>query len=195
MRQHVILFTLLALPGAAAAHTADGHGNGFAAGVLHPLTGADHLAMLAGLGLVAAMMPRARGMALSAVFLAGLAVGGGLGVAGLAVPFVEVAIALSVVATGLALAMARPLALPLAGVAAGGFALFHGLAHGTEIVPGAHVLPHLAGVLAGSAAAVVAVAFVGGAARHAAPGVGAVGGRVLGGALAMAGMAFAAGTL
>jgi urease accessory protein len=66
-----------------------------------------------------------------------MAFGGMLGLAGVSLPGVEIGIALSALLLGLAvLTEARP---PLGAAAAlvGGFAIFHGHAHGTELPPGA----------------------------------------------------------
>ena len=73
---------------------------------------------------------------LPVVFPMVMAFGGFLGLAGVPLPGVEIAIALSAVLLGLAVAReARP---PLAAAAAlvGFFAIFHGHAHGTELPAG-----------------------------------------------------------
>jgi urease accessory protein len=91
-------------------------------------------------------------------FMAFMAVGGALGVAGFPLPFVETGIALSIVALGVAVAVKCnwPVAAAMAMVAL--FAIFHGHAHGTEMpldAPGAAYalgfvtatgLLHLAGI-------------------------------------------------
>jgi urease accessory protein len=69
-----------------------------------------------------------------------MALGGTLGLAGLALPGVEIGIALSAIALGAAVATeARP-HLGVAAVLVGAFAVFHGHAHGTELPPGANGL-------------------------------------------------------
>ena len=67
-----------------------------------------------------------------ASFVSAVAAGAVFGMAGVAVPFVEIGIAASIIVFGLLLASGRDMTLPLTMVLAGCFALFHGHAHGTE---------------------------------------------------------------
>lgn len=127
-----------ALPLAAAAHTgtdAGHHHHGFMAGLLHPLTGSDHLAAMLAVGLWSALAARGRRDLVAApLAFAGMLLAGALaGLAGATLPGVEPMIAASLLVIGLLLA-AR-LRLPTAAGAAlvGGFALFHGIAHGGEL--------------------------------------------------------------
>ena len=62
-----------------------------------------------------------------------MAVGGALGMAGIAAPFVELGIGLSVLALGLVLAFGVGLSSVVAVAMAGFFAIFHGHAHGAEM--------------------------------------------------------------
>lgn len=159
------VLTLLALAGGcslALAHP--GHGDaahqGLAQGLLHPFTGLDHLAAMLAVGLWSAGATRRLWLA-PAVFVLMLLAGALLAQAGLALPAVEPMIAASLVAAGLLLA--APLRLPLAAGAAlmGGFALFHGAAHGQELAGTgalagmvlATALLHGLGLLLGSALA------------------------------------------
>jgi urease accessory protein len=115
------------------AHAHPGHGDGFSAGLAHPVMGLDHILAMAAVGLWASQLGGRSRWVVPAAFVGMMMMGNALGVAGIAVPFVEPAIVCSVILLGvLVLAAAR---LPLAvGVAvAGGFALFHGLAHGAEV--------------------------------------------------------------
>lgn len=80
-----------------------------------------------------------------------MALGGVLAAAGLGLPFVEAGIALSVVVIGAALAFGATLPLPLATALAGGFAVFHGVAHGAEMPAGASALTYGLGFLAATA--------------------------------------------
>lgn len=118
---------------AALSHTGIGSTGGFVHGFAHPLSGLDHqLAMI----LVGVFAYRLGGRALWLVpltFVVIMALGGALGVSGLSLPFVEIAIALSVVVLGavIALGVRAPIALAMALV--GLFAVFHGHAHGSEM--------------------------------------------------------------
>lgn len=119
-----------------AGHDAGGH-HGFAAGLEHPFTGLDHLMAMLAVGLWGALTaaPGDRGALLRAplAFAGMLLIGALAASAGLALPAVESMIAASLLALGLLLALR--LSLPAAvGVAlVGGFAVFHGAAHGQEL--------------------------------------------------------------
>ncbi len=106
-------------------------------GLLHPLTGIDHLLVLMAVGLIAVKQGGKAVLVFPAVFLALMAVGAWLNVVAVQIPFVEVLIALSLVAFGLLViandqfrASAHPIMLFL-GVSF--FAIFHGYAHAAEI--------------------------------------------------------------
>ena len=129
-----LLAALLAIPTAAAAHP--GHGGadtlGFVGGLLHPLTGVDHILAMLGVGLWAALRGGRALLAWPAAFVAALGLGFALGKAGVAVPLTEPAILASIIALG-ALTAANAKVPTWVGV--GLIALFgaaHGLAHGAE---------------------------------------------------------------
>jgi urease accessory protein len=66
-------------------------------------------------------------------FVAMMALGGALGMAGIGIPFVEIGIALSVVVLGAAVALRADMPVVAAMALVGLFAIFHGHAHGAEI--------------------------------------------------------------
>lgn len=124
------------------------HGSGFLAGLAHPFTGVDHLLAMVAVGVWSALTLRgARMWAAPASFAALLLVGALLGLGGVTLPGVEPMIAASLLALGLLLAMRAPLPAWAASVGAGGFALFHGLAHGSELAAAASPAAALAGML------------------------------------------------
>jgi len=126
------------LPLAAAAHVgadAGGH-HGFASGLAHPFTGLDHLAAMLAVGLWSGLSAR-RAWAAPVVFAVLLLVGALLAAAGWVLPAVEPMIAASLLVLGLLLASRQGLPAPVAGALVGGFALFHGAAHGSELAGGA----------------------------------------------------------
>lgn len=132
----LVAAVLLTASTGALAHPGHGaHTDGFAGGLAHPFTGIDHLLVMIGVGVWSAILARRAWPDLLWAplgFVALLLVGAALGVAGVRVPFVEPAIAVSLVAVGLLIATrARMPAIAAAGVV-GTFALFHGLAHGGE---------------------------------------------------------------
>ncbi|MGD9669243.1 MAG: HupE/UreJ family protein [Hyphomicrobiaceae bacterium] len=149
---------------AAFAHT--GHGtSGLAAGLAHPMGGLDHLLAMLAVGVWAALQPPSQAWRGPVVFVAMLAAGAVLGLAGVSLPLVEPGIVASVILFGAMIVAGRSFA-PVAGLALiGGFALLHGHAHGTEavgVVAGymagfivASALLHLAGYVFGRTAGLV----------------------------------------
>lgn len=123
---------LLLTPALAFAHP--GHGDsGLAAGLGHPVGGLDHLLAMLAVGLWAAQQKGAARWALPMTFVGTMLLGGVLGFEGLALPALESGIAASVLALGLAVALAVRPPLSLAMAATALFALFHGVAHGLEL--------------------------------------------------------------
>jgi urease accessory protein len=123
---------LTMIPALAFAHT--GHGAlGFGYGFGHPMGGIDHILAMVAVGIFAANLG---GRALSTVplsFMALMAAGGALGIAGIPLPFVEIGIALSIVVLGLAVAVRFDWPVAAAMSLVGLFAIFHGHAHGAEM--------------------------------------------------------------
>lgn len=115
------------------AHEDTGLAGGIAMGFAHPLSGLDHALAMISVGIWGAFLGRPLVYVLPMLFPAAMAVGGGLGIAGVPFPPVELGIALSVVTLGLLIAFAvrAPVAVACAVVAV--FALFHGYAHGQEL--------------------------------------------------------------
>ena len=147
---------LLGAAGLACAHTgADGgahHGSDLVRGLVHPFSGLDHLAAMLAVGAWSALALRgAKVWAAPAAFAAMLLAGAVLARAGLQVPAVEPMIAASLLALGLLLAARSQLPAPLAAAIAGGFAFFHGAAHGSELAQAASPAAALAGMLVGTA--------------------------------------------
>ncbi len=133
--QRPILFLGLALAAMPAlAHTGLHIGGGFTSGAAHPFLGLDHLLAMVMVGLWAAQQQGAwQRMAPPLIFVSVMALGGYLGQAGVALPHVETAIALSVLGLGLLTAFAVRLHLAASLAVIGAFALFHGHAHGAEM--------------------------------------------------------------
>ena len=119
---------------AASAHAHTGHGtSSLMAGLAHPF-GLDHLLAMVAVGLWSVMaLPAHKAWQGPAVFLLALVASAGLGVAGVALPYLEHGIALSVLLFGLMLVAstrAWPPALGLTLIALA--SSLHGLAHGLE---------------------------------------------------------------
>jgi urease accessory protein len=119
-------------PAVAFAHAGHGEHGEFIHGFMHPITGLDHILAMVTVGILAYQIGGRALWLVPTTFLAIMAAGGMLGVAGVSFYFVEPGIAASVVVLGIivALAVKPPVALAMALVAV--FAVFHGYAHGIE---------------------------------------------------------------
>ena len=123
---------LVMVPALASAHT--GHGAvGFGHGFGHPMSGIDHILAMIAVGIFAANLGGRALWAVPLTFMALMAVGGAIGIAGIALPFVEIGIALSIVVLGLVVALRYEWPLAVAMPLVGLFAIFHGHAHGVEM--------------------------------------------------------------
>lgn len=120
------------LPTAALAHPGHGEAVGFIAGAGHPVGGLDHVLAMVMVGLFAYQLGGRALWLVPATFVAVMAAGGALGMAGVEVPFVETGVALSVVALGAAVAFGLKAPVAAAMAMVGLFAVFHGYAHGAE---------------------------------------------------------------
>jgi len=142
---------------AAAAATAlphEGHGaaEGLLSGLLHPVTGADHVVAMLAVGMWGAQLGAPAVWLLPVTFPMVMAAGGTLALLGMPLPGVEVGIAASGVLLGaMVLFEARP-PLPLAAALVGLFAIFHGHAHGAELAPGESGLTYSIGFVAATGA-------------------------------------------
>lgn len=137
------LITSAASP--AFAHVGVGSTASFAAGVAHPLSGFDHIAVMVAVGLWAALKGGRALWVWPASFVGVMLVGGALGMAHVALPLVEPGILASVVALGLLVALAVDLPVSVGAAIVGVFALLHGHAHGTEVAETMNGLEYMAG--------------------------------------------------
>ncbi|MDC9822334.1 HupE/UreJ family protein [Devosia sp. ZB163] len=129
----LITLLLIALPTAAFAHTGHGDTAGLAYGFMHPIGGLDHVLAMVAVGVFAYVLGGRALWLVPASFVVMMAVGFGLGVTQVDVPFVELGIALSSVVIGGAAALGRPMPVAAAASLVGVFAIFHGHAHGAEM--------------------------------------------------------------
>jgi len=138
------LVTAFAFAEPAFAH-ADGNAGGFLSGLSHPISGWDHVIAMVAVGLWGAFLGPPAIWLLPVVFPLVMAAGGILGILGIAIPSVEVGIALSAIVLGLCVAFALKPPLWLAAIVVGTFAIFHGHAHGTELPAAANAFAYAAG--------------------------------------------------
>ena len=136
---------LLLLPGVAAAHTGVGATTGFAHGFLHPVGGVDHLLAMLAVGLWAAQLGGRGIWAVPCAFVGIMICGGALGFSGLALPYIEEGILVSVLVLGALVAASVKFPLPASMLTVALFALFHGHAHGAEMPLAAGAATYTAG--------------------------------------------------
>jgi len=189
------LVFLVATTGAALAHTGHGDAAGFMHGFLHPLGGLDHALAMVAVGLFAAHLGGRALLLVPAAFVAMMALGGALGIAGYSLPYAEAGIALSVVVLGLAVALRISVPVAAAMALAGFFAIFHGYQHGAEMPADASGASYAAGFLVATALLHGAGIALGLAIARLGEFAGRRAVQVAGGAMAIAGMVILTGTV
>ena len=140
-----VIAALISGTSSALAHIGTGSTASFAAGVAHPLSGLDHVAVMVAVGLWAALKGKRALWIWPATFVGVMLVGGALGMAHVPVPFVEPGILASVVTLGLLVALAVDLPIIVAAAIIGVFALLHGHAHGSEVAENVGGIEYMAG--------------------------------------------------
>lgn len=179
-----LAFGASALP--ALAHPGAGAHISLVSGLMHPISGLDHVLAMLAVGLWAALSGGRALWLLPTAFVAAMMAGYGAAAAGIGLPFVEPAILASVIVLGLVVVAALKVSTS-AGMAFVGFlALFHGHAHGSEATAG------LISFGAGFAASTIALHLAGiGLALMLGGTAGRSATRVAGAATALAGIAMA----
>lgn len=167
----------------ALAHVEAGQATGLLSGFLHPISGLDHVLAMVAVGLWGAILGAPAVWVLPIAFPLVMAMGALLGFLGVPLPGVEYGIAASAILLGAAVAFEVRPPVAFAALLVGVFAIFHGYAHGSELPPGQSALLFSMGfVIATGALHAVGI------------GIGALRGRVWGGAvLRAAGSMVAAG--
>jgi len=127
------------------AHDQGGQARGFVTGLLHPVSGLDHVLAMVSVGLWGAQLGAPAVWMLPVAFPMVMAMGGLLGLLGVPLPGVEIGIALSAILLGFVVMLeARP-PLMVAAALVSVFAVFHGHAHGIELPPGENGLTYSMG--------------------------------------------------
>ncbi|MCP1661054.1 HupE/UreJ family protein [Neisseria perflava] len=159
MKKFLTLIALTTVSAAAMAHP--GHADtGLMSGLVHPVSGIDHILAMLGVGLWAASLGGKARWALPAGFVAMMAVGFAFGANGGEIPMMEQGIAASVLVIGLAAAWAKRIPVAAAAALVGVFALFHGVAHGVEM-HGSSALAYAGGFLVSTVVLLAAGLFAG----------------------------------
>ena len=129
-----MIFAALLMATPAIAHSGHDSADGLIAGFLHPLTGLDHLLAMLAVGLWAAIRGGRAIWFWPVSFVAAMIAGFWLATLGTALPYYEPMILASLIGLGLVIALALPLPLVLGAALIAVFGLFHGYAHGVEVV-------------------------------------------------------------
>ena len=153
MRRSFKLLSLVAVATAgfstaALAHVGDHSHMSFTEGLLHPFSGVDHVLAMVAVGLWASQLGGRALWLLPLTFPAVMALGAALGISGVALPWVEIGIAGSVMVLGAVVALALRPSLAISVPLIGAFALLHGYSHGVELPPSASALSYGAGFIA-----------------------------------------------
>ncbi len=133
IRWIVWMLAMCLAPSLVQAHVGVGETSGLVHGLIHPLTGLDHVAAMVAVGLWAAQRGGRAVWVVPVTFVTVMTVGGLLGAVGFPLPFVEPGILASVLVLGVLIAAAIRLPLTASSLLVGLFALFHGHAHGAEM--------------------------------------------------------------
>ena len=148
------LFGLLAyvtiLP-VAEAHTFGSQGAGLMAGLTHPFVGLDHLLAMIAVGIWAGQLGGRAVWLIPLTFVSVMAAAATLASFGLLLPFMEPAIACSVLVLGLLIAGSVRLPTSVSALLVSLFAVFHGYAHGLELPQAASPILYGAGFVLATA--------------------------------------------
>ncbi|MAM58131.1 MAG: urease accessory protein UreJ [Salinicola sp.] len=131
------------------------HGGSFVAGLMHPLSGLDHLLAMLAIGLWSCRQSSTLRRAMPLLIALGMVAGAGLAWAGVPLLGVEFGIASSVLLAGVMLACLVKLPTAVGGTLVFAFILLHGHAHGSELAPGASAALYALGFVIASVAITV----------------------------------------
>ena len=143
-----VLALACAMP--AFAHTEHGQVTGLASGLMHPITGMDHVLAMVAVGLWGAQLGMPAMWMLPVAFPLVMACGAFLAILGIHLTGIEIGIAVSAVVLGSAVLSAKPVPTILALFVVGIFAIFHGYAHGAELPAGTDSLSYSLGFVVGT---------------------------------------------
>ena len=129
----IVPWLVLFAPMVAQAHSME-ENTSFYGGFVHPISGMDHLLAMLGVGIVSVLIDRRWAVLwVPGAFVTSMVVGGLIGVQGVEFPHIELGIAISVLALGVAILSGRRFPIWLATVVVFLFGTFHGNAHGLEM--------------------------------------------------------------
>ncbi|MDD5580450.1 MAG: HupE/UreJ family protein [Methylobacter sp.] len=121
--------------------------NGFLSGLLHPLTGVDHLLVLVAVGICAAKQGGKAFILFPGIFLALMSAGALMSSYAIKIPFIEPLITLSMLVFGLLASVNQKHLSSSLFIALSFFAVFHGYAHAAEIPQNTGVIGYFSALL------------------------------------------------
>jgi urease accessory protein len=142
-----VIAALAATNSAAFAHPGL-HVSGLGDGLAHPFSGLDHMLAMVAVGMWAAQLGRPATWVLPLAFPAVMAVGAVAGWSGVALPWMEIGVSLSVIVLGAAVAFGLRPALTVSAALIAVFAFFHGYTHAVELPQSASALTYGIGFIA-----------------------------------------------
>lgn len=120
--------------------------HGFAGnGLLHPLTGLDHILAMIAVGAWSAQLGGKAIYLVPGSFVIMMVLGGIAGIEMMSFDKIEWLIALSIILLGLAICINKKISVLIAGLAVGTFGFSHGYAHGAEIPHTVNVYEYIIG--------------------------------------------------
>ena len=120
------------------------HGFG-GSGLLHPLTGIDHILAMIAVGAWSAQIGGKGIYLVPSCFLVMMVIGGIAGTEIIAIKNIDWLISFSIILLGLAICIDKKISILIAGLAVGAFGFTHGYAHGTEIPHNLNVYKYIVG--------------------------------------------------
>src|SRR5262249_51420112 len=136
------LIMSLAVAQPAIAHEQAGVAGGLVSGLMHPLSGLDHLIAVVAVGILGAQLGAPGIWGVPVTFPLVMALGGILGILQFPLPVPEMVIALSALMLGAAVAIRLRVPFVAAAMVVAVFAIFHGHAHGVELPSAANPMAY-----------------------------------------------------
>lgn len=147
----LLLLAMITSPSLAWAHPGHGHAAGMLSGLLHPLTGPDHIAAMVAVGLWAAQLGGRALWQVPLAFVSLMALSAAMAVGHAPEVSLEPGIPVSVLLLGLLVAVQVRMPTLAAASLVGAFAICHGQAHGAEMPATASGLAYGAGFVMATA--------------------------------------------
>ena len=146
-----IFFMLLLLSEPVLAHPGKQGITSFSTGLAHPWLGLDHLTVMLAIGLWSRSVQTTMAWRLPLAFLLFMVLGAVFSYLGIRLLWVEQGIVLSLILLGILLLLDKSVSLHFMPILIAPFGLYHGYAHGAEIVSGHNQLSYLFGFVSSTA--------------------------------------------